>query len=148
MQASVAQTSISSPEDCFSYCGINGGIPAPYFFNWNTVTNQCFCCGGECTLVVDQAFTAYVATVTATAAPTAFNTTGSRRRLMAQEDAATVAVHKGKLSARRNVGGRMHPHGLAIDSDPFPIPLITTQRKPARPPMIASAVRFWRPTVA
>ena len=66
------------------------------------VTNQCFCCGGECTLVFDPEFTAYEAVVTATAAPTAFNTTGSRRRLMEAEAAAAKAREEADVVVLNN----------------------------------------------
>lgn len=47
---------ITNPTDCYNYCSLNGGEPAPFFFNWNTATDQCFCCGGECTLTFDPDF--------------------------------------------------------------------------------------------
>jgi len=98
-ERSLAET-IDNPDQCFSYCGINGDTPAPYFFNWRESTKQCWCCGGVCTLVSDADYTAFVATTQATAAPTAFNTTGSRRRLMAMKEAeeATAATGVRRLT--------------------------------------------------
>ncbi|EWM26413.1 hypothetical protein Naga_101468g1, partial [Nannochloropsis gaditana] len=66
--------SIATPSDCFTYCSLNGGESVPFFFNWNTVTSQCFCCGNVCTLIVDPAFSAYEVTMDATSAPTAVST--------------------------------------------------------------------------
>ena len=34
---------IQSPYDCWEYCSDYGGTPAPFYFNWNTATSQCFC---------------------------------------------------------------------------------------------------------
>jgi hypothetical protein len=42
-----ASASIATPSECFSYCSLNGDVSAPFFFSWNTVTSQCFCCSGE-----------------------------------------------------------------------------------------------------
>jgi hypothetical protein len=86
------------------YCSSYGDTPAPFFFNWREITHQCFCCGGECTLVYDPTYTAYIANRAVTAAPTTFNTTGSRRRLMeadmlaakAREEADVVALNNGE----------------------------------------------------
>ena len=61
---------ISTPSDCWDYCSLNGGEPVQFFFNWNTVTNQCFCCGDECTLILDSDFDAFAVVVAATQAPT------------------------------------------------------------------------------
>ncbi|EWM21515.1 hypothetical protein Naga_100317g3 [Nannochloropsis gaditana] len=50
---------IDTPQQCYEYCSLNGGAPAPFFFNWNTVASECLCCAGECTLIRDPAFDAF-----------------------------------------------------------------------------------------
>jgi hypothetical protein len=63
---------INTPADCYAYCSVNGGQPPPFFFNWNRVTRQCYCCMGTCTpFVFDPAFVVFVGLVPATSAPTA-----------------------------------------------------------------------------
>ena len=62
---------IATPTECYTYCSIKGGEAAPFFFNWNALANQCFCCGGKCTLILDVDFDAYKVVETATAAPSA-----------------------------------------------------------------------------
>jgi len=61
---------IDNPTECFEYCSINGNESTPFFFNWNTATNECFCCGGECTLILDPDFDAFKVVVAASASPT------------------------------------------------------------------------------
>lgn len=61
---------ISTPSDCYTYCSLNGGEPTPFFFNWNTVTDQCFCCGEECTLTFDPDFNAFQVVLAVSSAPT------------------------------------------------------------------------------
>lgn len=138
---------INSPEQCFSYCGIYGGTPAPYYFNWKTTTNQCFCCGGECTLVFDPDYTAYVAQTTATAAPTPFfNTTGSRRRLMAEDANVVMLEAKGKdgrggVDVRPLVVGQGQGTGKVASLTPTYVGSnIPLQSKLATPPTSGSGV--------
>ena len=50
---------IEAPMECYTYCSVYGNEPTPFFFNWNTATNQCFCCGAQCTLILDPDFNAY-----------------------------------------------------------------------------------------
>ncbi len=37
---------IETPTQCWQYCSNFDSTPAPFFFNWNTATSTCFCCGG------------------------------------------------------------------------------------------------------
>jgi len=71
-----ASASIATPSECFSYCSLNGDVSAPFFFSWNTVTSQCFCCSGDCTLILDGSVDTYQAVVDETAVPTSAPTPG------------------------------------------------------------------------
>jgi hypothetical protein len=53
---------IESPSDCYVYCSNFGGTPPPFYFNWNTATSQCFCCGAICTLIYDPEYIAFLVT--------------------------------------------------------------------------------------
>jgi hypothetical protein len=62
---------ISTPKDCYEYCSLRRNELVPFFFNWNTVTNQCFCCADVCTpFVFDPAYDMYEVTTAATEVPT------------------------------------------------------------------------------
>ena len=50
---------IQTPNDCWTYCSLYGNEPVPFYFNWNDASNQCYCCGGVCTLVYDPSYDAY-----------------------------------------------------------------------------------------
>lgn len=64
----LAPVVIATPTDCYT-CSIYGNVPTPFFFNWNTLSNQCFCCGQVCTLTLDPDFDAYNVVQAATRAP-------------------------------------------------------------------------------
>jgi len=51
---------ISTPEDCFRYCSLNGAQNVPFLFNWNNGAEECYCCLGVCApFVFDPAFDVY-----------------------------------------------------------------------------------------
>jgi hypothetical protein len=63
---------IDTPKDCFEYCSLNGGLSAPFLFNWNRVTSQCFCCVSGCTaFMFDPSCDVFKVNVLVTRAPTA-----------------------------------------------------------------------------
>ncbi|EWM20213.1 hypothetical protein Naga_100777g1, partial [Nannochloropsis gaditana] len=67
--------SIDSPEACYAYCSLNAGEETPFFFNWNTVTSQCFCCGSVCTpFIFDPDYNLYEVLLPTTPVPTAVPT--------------------------------------------------------------------------
>jgi hypothetical protein len=53
---------IENPFDCYVYCSNFDDTPPPFYFNWNTVTSQCFCCGATCTLIYDPEYIAFEVT--------------------------------------------------------------------------------------
>lgn len=63
--------SIDSPEACYAYCSLNAGEETPFFFNWNTATSQCFCCGSVCTpFIFDPDYNVYEVLLPTTPVPT------------------------------------------------------------------------------
>jgi len=67
--------SIDSPEACYAYCSLNAGEETPFFFNWNTATSQCFCCGSVCTpFIFDPDYNVYEVLLPTTPVPTAVPT--------------------------------------------------------------------------
>lgn len=70
--------SITTPEECFEYCSLNGAQSVPLLFTWNSAARQCYCCMGLCTpLVYDPAFDTYKVLVPATVSPTSSPSTPS-----------------------------------------------------------------------
>jgi hypothetical protein len=62
---------ISTPKDCYEYCSLKGNELIPFFFNWNTATDECFCCTDMCTpFIFDPGYDMYEVNVAATAVPT------------------------------------------------------------------------------
>lgn len=62
---------ISTPKDCYEYCSLKGNELVPFFFNWNTATNECFCCTDMCTpFIFDPRYDMFEVNVAATAVPT------------------------------------------------------------------------------
>ncbi|TFJ87439.1 hypothetical protein NSK_000793 [Nannochloropsis salina CCMP1776] len=63
--------SIDTPEACYVYCSLNAGEATPFYFSWNTVTSQCFCCIGVCTpFIFDPDSSVYEVIVPKTLPPT------------------------------------------------------------------------------
>ncbi|EWM24799.1 hypothetical protein Naga_100354g7 [Nannochloropsis gaditana] len=63
--------SIDTPDACYEYCSLNAGEETPFFFSWNTVTNQCFCCVAVCTpFIFDPDSSVYEVVVAKTLQPT------------------------------------------------------------------------------
>src|SRR6056297_490675 len=63
--------SITTPDACYEYCSLNSGEETPFFFSWNTVTSQCFCCVGVCApFIFDPESYIYEVIVAKTLAPT------------------------------------------------------------------------------
>lgn len=42
---SAQENPFATPYECWYYCSIYGGVPAPFYFNWNVRTRDCYCCG-------------------------------------------------------------------------------------------------------
>jgi len=67
--------SIDTPEACYEYCSLNAGEETPFFFSWNIVTRQCFCCVAVCTpFVFDPASNVYEALLPKTLPPVSMPT--------------------------------------------------------------------------
>ncbi|EWM20839.1 secreted protein [Nannochloropsis gaditana] len=67
--------SIDTPEACYEYCSLNAGEETPFFFSWNIVTRQCFCCVAVCTpFVFDPDSNVYEALLPKTLPPVSMPT--------------------------------------------------------------------------
>lgn len=63
---------IDTTEACYEYCSLNANVSSPFFFNWNRVTSECFCCLSTCTpFIFDPAYDVYEVIIPATPVPTA-----------------------------------------------------------------------------
>jgi hypothetical protein len=63
--------SIDTPDACYEYCSLNSEEETPFFFSWNIVTSQCFCCVGVCApFIFDPDVNVYEINVAKTLPPT------------------------------------------------------------------------------
>ncbi|TFJ81147.1 hypothetical protein NSK_007493 [Nannochloropsis salina CCMP1776] len=142
--------SIDTANACYEYCSLNAGEETPFFFSWNTATNQCFCCVAVCTpFIFDPDSSVYEVVVAKTLQPTMQPTAAPTMQPTAAPTMQPTAAPTMQPTAAPTMAPTMQPTAsptMAPTMQPTASPTMAPTMQPTASPTMTPTAQPTAPT--